>query len=69
MNIAAGSASQKDQCALTTRIAHRVRADGHETGLAEVDDAGVADVELEPQREQHVGARQDPDARPEAEVR
>ena len=47
---------------------HRVGADRHEAGLAEVDDPGEADVELQAQREDRVDAGEDPDADPEADV-
>jgi hypothetical protein len=45
---------------------HRVGADRHEADLAEVDDPGVADVELQPEREDRVDAGEHADARPEA---
>src|SRR5207253_204873 len=44
---------------------HRVRAHAHEPDLAEVDDAGEADVELEPEREDPVEAGEHADADPE----
>ena len=47
---------------------HRVGADRHEPGLAEVLDPGEADVELQPEREDRVDAGEDADAGPEVDV-
>ena len=67
-SIAIGSASQNEQPAFDDEDRHRVGADRHEPGLAEVDDAGEADVELQPERDQGVDAGEHADAGPEADV-
>ena len=66
ISIAIGSASQNDMSAFD-QDRHRVRADRHEAGLAEVED-GEAHVHLEAEREDQVGAGEDAHAGPEAEV-
>jgi hypothetical protein len=47
---------------------HRVGADRHETGLAEVDDPGEPDVELQAEGEDAVDPGDDPDAQPEVDM-
>ena len=63
-----GIAAQSDQPASTTSIADGIGADRHEAGLAEIEQAGEADIELQAEHEYAVDACQHADADPEIDA-